>query len=226
MLKSLPTCPDFILREWCMDDRMLKSYHWHSKPTLPHAACRGKRGTVWRRTQCCPAHSHHAPRNFPAAVAWTIVRNYAVWPLSGHPPGDDSPSSTATANQSLADTMQSEWADHAVQLQCGTLYGKQAHKQLIRKYSATIILAYCPGLNSGISVWTDLHFKRKKKSADREWIDKPSSKVLVSAEKATIIWFRDCHCIASESFLFGDNCGFVFRGLVAWYEDGKVNTFS
>ena len=39
------------------------------------------------------------------------------------------------------DPTKSEWADYAVQVQCGNLSEKRAHKELVRKHSSTVVSA-------------------------------------------------------------------------------------
>ena len=73
----------------------------------------------------CPFHPHvtavarKRPRSFCQKCRWQVTHKHEYIP----------------------DPTKSEWADYAVQAQCGNLSGKRAYMQVVRKHSATVFSA-------------------------------------------------------------------------------------
>ena len=77
---------------------------------------------------------------------------------------------------------------------CETLSGKQAHTQLLKEHSATVVSAHWATVDwSWPKKWNwlaqvDLKTKKQKKSTGRECIVEPSPTVLASEEKNYYHW--------------------------------------
>ena len=89
------------------------------------------------------------------------------------------------------DPTKSEWANYAaVRAQCGSLSGNELTRNSsgnTQPQSSQLAepLWTDPGLKSVISVRKLISVKKKKKSADRDWMVEHSHKILASEEEAT-----------------------------------------
>ena len=84
----------------------------------------------WRRNFCPHSYLVSIPPHVSVVACkrpWSFCQKYK-WQVT--------PKNTYTLN-----TAKLEWADYAVQAQCGKLSGIQAHTQLIREHSATVVSA-------------------------------------------------------------------------------------